>query len=233
MLSLQLEMGKKIEDQKEKLDLFEKLAGENPKDLDTLVARLEVLDDSASDEQVVKAANAIFSLVDEDKLAMHFGTKRPESKTAEDHKNEKQASKQKTALGTAFERKTARVLKQGSAAPSEKSDDSYDRASVPDEQQQPYSDATSLLKGWRRWSDDSHKLSLAKARQDIAKGLYGTALVAIQKVLQDIANSEDAMAKEARELERKAIKALEWSILLEVEDKKELIKSPPAGFALW
>lgn len=232
MIDLQIELGKKLG--KEAPEYFKKLAAENPSHLATLVARLESLDDTASDEDVEKASNAIFTLIDESELARHCGTRSPERMSTEEKKRDKQANAEKSALCLAFERKGARLQKKYSDS-SSNSDTSFVEASAVSGEDQPYSDVTTLLKAWRRWasSENDSKLALATAREHLAHGRYGSALVSLQRVLDDLGNTQDQSTHEARTLVQEALTKLDWPLLYDLNVKKALIREPPQGYALW
>lgn len=247
MVDLQIELGKKLTGS-ERVKYLKNLAEENPNHLASLVAHLEALEDEASDNDVEAACDAIFNLIDEDELARQCGTRAPERLSAEEKKREKQNSAEKSALCLAFERKSARLVKRNADNASHtSSDDSYVQASESEdkdegassaaEQSSPaaYSDMTSLLKQWRRWapSETDPKLSLATARDHLSHGRYGSALVLLQKVLEDLGKTPDKAASEARSLMQETLSKLGWSLLHDINLKLALVREPPQGYALW
>lgn len=115
LIDHQVELSKKLEDDKEKIDYLSSLVTSNPEHLPTLVAFLEALKPKdrkkppSDPEALAKAADAILERVDEEALAKFYGYKRP-AETTEAIRAKTAKNGERDALVAALTAKAERLL---------------------------------------------------------------------------------------------------------------------------
>ena len=202
LADLQVEMAKKIEDEKEKISYLQQLSKDNSEHLPTLVATLEAIkskDDPANRDATLKACDAIFALIDEQELARALGYSSKNAESAAEKKAAKVTADRKSALLLAYDRKAA-VLYQQLQPTSERSNPETPESqrfvnvsatssptSTPSQSSATDSPATSafstLLASYRKWVESDNKYTLHSAREAMLQGRYGTALASVRAVV--------------------------------------------------
>ncbi|PWY98768.1 hypothetical protein BCV70DRAFT_178492 [Testicularia cyperi] len=213
---------KKIKDKAEKLSFVDKLISEYPKFLGARVAKLEFLDaddkNSAKRADVVAAADAVLSQIDEKEVKLWLATQKPPAseQTEEEKKTNKTMEEQKKALILALNRK-ARVLMTAAE----------DRASTSEELEK-------IWKNYREYfaADAKQKEYLELyIRWSMLHKRYALALQAAQKLKKDLgAGSSDSLEElkklKALELQLAGPKGLDWGLWASHLERAEKTGSP-------
>ncbi|KAI9346620.1 subtilase family-domain-containing protein [Obelidium mucronatum] len=232
---LEISYLKKLEGEKRDA-LISKLEAEHGKFLPFLVARLEVAagefektpENEKAVESVVKAVEAILAAIDRTELAVYFGLKYDTVAGGEAAKTKaKEMDLQKAAVVSAL-MWTSKLAKHRIV-----SNTNADDADAL------YSAFDKSLVDWSQWiassppTNDGKYLSLWVWRLK-SKGLFGSALKAINKYIGDSKNTasgdaeKSAILKELLEIKKELFEKLGWGVWVEYEERWTFIHAPPS-----
>ncbi|KAJ3047136.1 tripeptidyl-peptidase II Tpp2 [Rhizophlyctis rosea] len=255
---LQISWLKKMKKDDAKETLLKQLEEEYSDHLPLYQAKLDLLLEAADKaekngsvpndlaKQIVGAAEKILELVDEKELAIYHGTKHDLSQGGEKEKNlKKEMDRQKEAVVAAYAAK-GRAIKElvvklenggksgdGKVAATTSPYPSIGQStSVPTDVDGLVKSFDDSLAGLAKWlaeppTNDGKYLLLWSWRQR-RKGLYGTALKALNKFIGDVKNvgAEGEVWKKAVGQKREVVKELGWGVWEKYEERWAVVKAP-------
>ena len=169
--------------------------------------------------EIIQVSDAILAKFNTSELFEFYGQKKPENESDEQKEQRKENDDKKKQLIHALKNKVLAY------------------AAVLDKDQH-RSEFDTSLKALQQWSsDDSSDLAslLIKVKQEREAGHPGNALKAIQKYLSDASFTADTIKDIAKvwAVRNELYKELGWDLWTEYDDKWNLIRQPPYGFALF
>ncbi|KAI9469712.1 MAG: subtilase family-domain-containing protein [Benjaminiella poitrasii] len=194
-------------------------ASEAKGDINCLLNPKEISDKDL--KELIKLADTILEKLNERELLEFYGRKKPDDESDEEKEKRKENDDKKKQIINALKNK-------GMAC-----------AVLLAKKEKDYCDTlNATIRSLQQWnSEDTGNLALllVKVVRDREAEHCGTALKSVQKYLSEISFTSDTEkdVKKAWDMRNKLYKDLGWSIWAEYDDKWNLIRQPPYGYALF
>jgi tripeptidyl-peptidase-2 len=187
-------------------------------DVDSLLAPGKL--SQAQANEIIKISDTIISQLNERELSEFYGLKQAENETDEQKQKRKENDQKKKQLINALKQKAIAYAAISDAA----------------ENLDAFNASVKALQQWT--SDDSSKdltSLLIKVKQERKAGHPGNALKAIEKYLSEASFTSTAVKDVAKvwKVRNEIYKELGWTLWSEYDDKWNIIRQPPYGFALF